>query len=421
MPADKALKVTADVLAALETSHEMGLVHRDIKPGNVMMTKRGVVKVMDFGIARAMQSGVTSMTQTGMVMGTPQYLSPEQALGRGVDARSDLYSVGIMLFQLLTGRIPFDADSPLAIAYAHVQEEPVAPSSINRSVTPAMDALVARALKKNPNERFPSAAAMQDEIARVLSASGPAGAPVIIGGGGPANSGSGVGSAVFPPVDQAAPAPHSVQTPYQPHPHQQHQPGPYGPPTPAPTPGYGYPQAAQPYGTPAHLGQQTQPPYTMSPQTATGSGGGGASKRNMPVVVGSIVVALVAIGGLIAFLNMGGDSENGKGGDPSSSESTVAGEHKPPERNRTMDEEDCTDATEDTDDPAKVQAPNFVYKDIISAKSCAAAAGWTVKVIEVEGNTYAEDQVIDQFPTSGTAVAERGAHFELRIATGDPA
>ena len=136
MPADKALKVTADVLAALETSHEMGLVHRDIKPGNVMMTKRGVVKVMDFGIARAMQSGVTSMTQTGMVVGTPQYLSPEQALGRGVDARSDLYSVGIMLFQLLTGRLPFDADSPLAIAYAHVQEEPVAPSSINRSVTP---------------------------------------------------------------------------------------------------------------------------------------------------------------------------------------------------------------------------------------------------------------------------------------------
>src|SRR5438105_648093 len=149
MPTEKALKITADVLAALEASHEMGLVHRDIKPGNVMMTKRGVVKVMDFGIARAMQSGVTSMTQTGMVVGTPQYLSPEQALGRGVDARSDLYSVGIMLFQLVTGRLPFEADSPLAIAYAHVQEEPVAPSSINRSLPPAVDALVARALKKN--------------------------------------------------------------------------------------------------------------------------------------------------------------------------------------------------------------------------------------------------------------------------------
>ncbi|MDQ0795312.1 protein kinase [Streptomyces sp. B1I3] len=415
MPADKALKVTADVLAALENSHEMGLVHRDIKPGNVMMTKRGVVKVMDFGIARAMQSGVTSMTQTGMVVGTPQYLSPEQALGRGVDARSDLYSVGIMLFQLLTGRIPFDADSPLAIAYAHVQEEPVAPSTINRSISPAMDALVARALKKNPNERFPSAAAMQDEIARVLNASGPAGAPVIIGGGAPANSGSGVGSAVFPPVDQGTPAPQSVHTPYQPQP-QHHQPGPYGPPT--PSHGYGYPQTAQPYGAPAPLGGQTPPPYTLSAQP---TGGNGGSRSNMPVVVGSIVVALVAIGGLIAFLNMGGDSNNGKGGDPDSSASTVAGEHKPPERNRTMETEECTDPPEDTDDPAKVQAPNFIYKDILSARACADAAGWTVKVIEVEGNTYAEDQVIDQFPTSGAAVSERGAHFELRIATGDPA
>ncbi|GGZ03871.1 serine/threonine protein kinase [Streptomyces nitrosporeus] len=423
MPADKALKVTADVLAALETSHEMGLVHRDIKPGNVMMTRRGVVKVMDFGIARAMQSGVTSMTQTGMVVGTPQYLSPEQALGRGVDARSDLYSVGIMLFQLLTGRIPFDADSPLAIAYAHVQEEPVAPSSINRSVTPAMDALVARALKKNPNERFPSAAAMQDEIARVLSAGGPAGAPVIVSGGGPANSGSGVGSAVFPPVGQSAPAPHGVQTPYQPQPqHQTHQPGPYGPPTPSPAPGYGYPQAPQPYGTPAHLAHQTPPPYTVSPQTVGGTGGGNSgSKRNMPVIVGSIVVALLAVGGLVTALSLGGD-EDGKGGDdPGTSGPAVAGEHKPPERNRTMKPEKCTNASEDTNDPAKVSAPSFVYKDVLSAKACADAAGWTVKIIEEPGNTYAEDQVVGQFPSPGAAVAERGAHFELKVSTGDPA
>ncbi|MFH9465976.1 protein kinase [Streptomyces clavifer] len=423
MPADKALKVTADVLAALETSHEMGLVHRDIKPGNVMMTKRGVVKVMDFGIARAMQSGVTSMTQTGMVVGTPQYLSPEQALGRGVDARSDLYSVGIMLFQLLTGRIPFDADSPLAIAYAHVQEEPVAPSSINRSLTPAMDALVARALKKNPNERFPSAAAMQDEIARVLSAGSHAGAPAIISGSAPANSGSGVGSAVFPPVDQTTPAPQGVHTPYQPYPgtHQQHQPGPYAPPTPAPTPGYGYPQTAQPYGTQAPLAHQTAPPYTMSSHSTAATGGsGGGSKRNLPVIVGSIVVALVAIGGLIGFLSMDDGSDPGKNDDPSTGESVAAGEHKPPERNRTMDTEDCTDAMEDTDDPQKVAAPRFVYKDIFSAKECALAAGWTVKEIEEPGNTYAEGQVVGQFPSPGTAVSERGAHFELKVSTGDP-
>ncbi|MFJ5048186.1 protein kinase [Streptomyces sp. NPDC088719] len=424
MPADKALKVTADVLAALETSHEMGLVHRDIKPGNVMMTKRGIVKVMDFGIARAMQSGVTSMTQTGMVVGTPQYLSPEQALGRGVDARSDLYSVGIMLFQLLTGRIPFDADSPLAIAYAHVQEEPVAPSSINRSVTPAMDALVARALKKNPNERFPSAAAMRDEIARVLNASGgQTGAPMIVAGNGPANSGSGVGSAVFPPVDQSTPAPQSVQTPYQPQPHHQqhHQPGPYSRPTPAPTPSYGYPQAGQGYQAPGPLAHQTPPPYAVGPQhsTAVGTTGGG-SKRNMPVVVGSIVVALLAIGGLITAIALQGgkDDEAGKGGgDPDTSE--VEG-YRPPERNRTMKTTECTNATEDSNDPAKVQAPNFVYKDILSAKACAAAAGWTIKEIEEKGNTYAEGQVVGQFPSSGAAVSERGAHFELQVSTGKP-
>ncbi|MEU0099384.1 protein kinase [Streptomyces sp. NPDC006267] len=425
MSAEKALKVTADVLAALETSHEMGLVHRDIKPGNVMMTKRGIVKVMDFGIARAMQSGVTSMTQTGMVVGTPQYLSPEQALGRGVDARSDLYSVGIMLFQLLTGRIPFDADSPLAIAYAHVQEEPVAPSSINRSVTPAMDALVARALKKNPNERFPSAAAMRDEIARVLNASGgQTGAPVIVAGGGPANSGAGVGSAVFPPVDQGAPAPQSVQTPYQPHPHQQpQQPGPYSQPTPAPAPSYGYPQAAQAQGypTPGPLAHQTPPPYSLSPQhsTAVGTVDRGGSKRNMPVVVGAIVVALLAVGGLVTAIALQGgkDDEAGKDGDPGTGE--VEG-YRPPERNRTMKETDCSNASEDSNDPKKVRAPSFIYKDILSAKACAAAAGWTVKEIEEPGNTYAEGQVVGQFPSSGAAVSERGAHFELKVSTGKP-
>ncbi|MFV0128825.1 protein kinase domain-containing protein [Streptomyces sp. HMX112] len=414
MPADKALKVTADVLAALETSHEMGLVHRDIKPGNVMMTKRGVVKVMDFGIARAMQSGVTSMTQTGMVVGTPQYLSPEQALGRAVDARSDLYSVGIMLFQLLTGRIPFDADSPLAIAYAHVQEEPVAPSSINRAVTPAMDALVARALKKNPNERFHSAAAMRDECLRLLAAGQTGGAPVIVQGAPQTNSGAGVGSAVFPPVDHAAPGPQAVHTPYQPSAYGAPTPPPV--PTPAPAPGYGYPQQA-----PAHY--QTAPtpapgPYTMAPQPAGGPAGAG--RRNLPVVVGAIVVALLAVGGVVTALALsGGGEEPGGQGGGEATESAQA-EHKPPERHRTIDPEKCSDAQEDSNDPQKVVAPNLVYKDLISVKTCLQAAGWQVKETRVDDPQFAEDQVVQQFPTAGTAVVPGNATFELQVATGNP-
>ncbi|MEU9995517.1 protein kinase [Streptomyces sp. NPDC050848] len=425
MPADKALKVTADVLAALDTSHEMGLVHRDIKPGNVMMTKRGVVKVMDFGIARAMQSGVTSMTQTGMVVGTPQYLSPEQALGRAVDARSDLYSVGIMLFQLLTGRLPFDADSPLAIAYAHVQEEPVAPSSINRSVTPAMDALVARALKKNPNERFPSAASMQDECLRVLSA-GQTGAPVIVAGG-PVSSGAGVGSAVFPPVGQTPPpSTHGVQHPYQ---QPTPQPSPYGPPTPAPAPSYGYPQQA-PTPPPAPMYQTPTPgPYSMSPQPSpqpsTGigtSGGSGGSRRNVPMIVGAAVAALLVIGGVITAINLNNKDNkgNGTGGDPSQSQSVAPG-HKGPDLTKTIDVKKCTQPRESSDDPSKFEIPDFTYKNIQSVKDCIQAAGWKLtKQTPVDEATYGEGTVLSQYPPAGEDASKDDAEFTLEISTGNP-
>ena len=419
MPADKALKITADVLAALEISHEMGLVHRDIKPGNVMMTKRGVVKVMDFGIARAMQSGVTSMTQTGMVVGTPQYLSPEQALGRGVDARSDLYSVGIMLFQLVTGRLPFDADSPLAIAYAHVQEEPVAPSSINRSLPPAVDALVARALKKNPNERFPSAEAMRDECLRVMS-SLHAAAPSIVPGA-PAQSGAGVGSAVFPPVDQAAPAPTGpVQTPYQP--------GPYGG-TPAPAPAYGYPQHAGYQPQPSiGFGQQgisTPPPYNLTPQHPTPASGGGGGRSSKPVIIGSVVVALVAVGALIVALSMnGGGDDDAKGSDSSASASTSATAvegHRDGDQTKTIATTACKEPEESYNDPSKIQIPDFQFKYIDSVKTCLQAAGWKVKIKSEDENTYGQGTVMDQFPAAGTDVDPKDMpQIQLGVSTGNP-
>ncbi|MEU9239205.1 protein kinase [Streptomyces sp. NPDC048385] len=417
MPADKALRITADVLAALEISHEMGLVHRDIKPGNVMMTKRGVVKVMDFGIARAMQSGVTSMTQTGMVVGTPQYLSPEQALGRGVDARSDLYSVGIMLFQLVTGRLPFDADSPLAIAYAHVQEEPVAPSSINRALPPGVDALVARALKKNPNERFPTAESMRDECLRIAASLQPA-APSIVPGSAPTQSGAGVGSAVFPPVGQATPAPPGpVRTPYQP------TPNPYG--APAPAPAYGYPQQAG-YQTPAGYAQQppsTPPPYNLTPPAPSGGG-----KSNRPVVIGSIAVSLVAVIGLIVALalnNGGGDDNAGGGGSGGGGTASAAASHasgyRGPDTSKTIEKTECTEPQESYDDPAKIQIPDFKFKYIRSVKECFQAAGWQMKIVSVDENTYGDGTVMEQFPSSGTDVDPRHVPtIELKVSTGNP-
>ncbi|MFF9218285.1 protein kinase domain-containing protein [Streptomyces viridosporus] len=421
MPADKALKITADVLAALEISHEMGLVHRDIKPGNVMMTKRGVVKVMDFGIARAMQSGVTSMTQTGMVVGTPQYLSPEQALGRGVDARSDLYSVGIMLFQLVTGRLPFEADSPLAIAYAHVQEEPPTASSINRSLPPAVDALITRALKKNPNERFPSAEAMRGECLRVAQSFRAAPPSIVPGTQTP--SGAGVGSAVFPPVDRTNPASAgNVHTPYQPAPH----PNPYG--APAPSPAYGYPQQGG-YGTPPapsayspHQGPSTPPPYTLAPQTSV-QGGPGGGRNNKPVVIGSIVVSLLAVGSLIAALtlNGGGEENQGGGAAPSASTSGKAEGYRGPDTTKTIDQDECEEPRESHNDPDKIQIPNFKFKNIKSVKECFQAAGWQYEVIPVDENTYGDGAVMRQIPSADTDVDEDDVpKIQLYVSTGNP-
>lgn len=165
---ERALEFTQGVLDALAYSHRAGIVHRDIKPANVMLTSTGTVKVMDFGIARAVADTSATMTQTAAVIGTAQYLSPEQARGEKVDARSDIYSTGCLLYELLVGRPPFMGDSPVSVAYQHVRETPLPPSSLDPEISSDMDAIVLKALAKDPDERYFDAKAMRDDIARCL-------------------------------------------------------------------------------------------------------------------------------------------------------------------------------------------------------------------------------------------------------------
>lgn len=166
---ERALEITSDVLSALDYSHRAGIIHRDIKPGNVMLTPSGDVKVMDFGIARAVSDAQSTMTQTAAVVGTAQYLSPEQARGETVDSRSDVYSAGCLLYELLTGRPPFVGDSPVSVAYQHVREQAQAPSTHDTALPAAVDAIVMKSLAKGLEERYQSAAAMRDDIERYLA------------------------------------------------------------------------------------------------------------------------------------------------------------------------------------------------------------------------------------------------------------
>ncbi len=178
----RALEVVADVCLALQVAHEAGIVHRDVKPGNVMLTPSGEVKVMDFGIARAAADSAVTVTQTAAVIGTAAYLSPEQARGEHVDARSDLYSTGCLLYELVTGAPPFTGDSPVAVAYQHVREDPVPPTAFDSDLSPDVDAVVLKSMAKNPANRYQSAAEMRDDLLRAAAGEPVTATPVLVEG-----------------------------------------------------------------------------------------------------------------------------------------------------------------------------------------------------------------------------------------------
>jgi eukaryotic-like serine/threonine-protein kinase len=197
----KAAEIAEKVAEALAAAHAQGVIHRDIKPANIMVTRDGRVKVMDFGIARLV-AGPDTVEQTAAVLGTAAYLSPEQAQGQTVDARSDLYSLGIVLYEMVTGSPPFTGDSAMAVAYKHVQETPLPPSSLNADVPPRLDAVVMRALAKNPANRYQSAGEFRDDLRRVIAGEEVEATPLLpVGAGATQVISRPPPTAVLPPTD----------------------------------------------------------------------------------------------------------------------------------------------------------------------------------------------------------------------------
>ncbi|MBX9396458.1 protein kinase [Streptomyces sp. TRM72054] len=309
---EQALIIVSGVLEALAYSHQHGIVHRDIKPANVIITHNGAVKVMDFGIARALHGASTTMTQTGMVMGTPQYLSPEQALGKAVDHRSDLYATGCLLYELLALRPPFVGETPLSVVYQHVQDMPTPPSEVYEASPPELDGLVMRSLAKEPDDRFQTAEEMrglvQYGLQMLYDQGGHTGTwntgPVAAHDGGQTPARGMAGTAVLPnTAEGTAQIPQPI------------------------IPGYG----------------------GRDDGGFEGHGNKGSGRGKLWILAVLAVIAIAA--GVALALNNGGGGEGGTGTTPTPTSSQTTGNETPSESPSDEATEESTDtSTEDSDD-----------------------------------------------------------------------
>ncbi|MGW2249481.1 Stk1 family PASTA domain-containing Ser/Thr kinase [Kitasatospora sp. NPDC001660] len=376
---ERALEMTIGILQALEYSHRAGIVHRDIKPANVMLTRQGNVKVMDFGIARAMGDAGMTMTQTSAVIGTAQYLSPEQAKGEQVDARSDLYSTGCLLYELLTVRPPFVGDSPVAVAYQHVREEAQPPSVFDPEVRPEVDAIVLKALAKDRDYRYQTADEMRDDIERFLDGL-PVAAAQQAAAYGMGAAGYGYDQNGYPqhdPYGQTNVLPQQPGGPTTVLP-QVGQPG-YGQQGGYPDDGYGQTYAGTPAGG-GHDGYDD------------GYGREGGRRGEEPPKKSNtswIVLALAAVLVLVGTFFVAQAMFTGGGG---------------------------------TKETSKIAAPNLVGKSLADAKTAAQQAG--PKLVVTEGDKVAcpdgnikKDQICTQNPAAGSQVAENGT-ITVQVSSG---
>ncbi|MEV0781901.1 Stk1 family PASTA domain-containing Ser/Thr kinase [Streptomyces sp. NPDC050423] len=397
---ERTLEMTVGILQALEYSHRAGIVHRDIKPANVMLTRTGQVKVMDFGIARAMGDSGMTMTQTSAVIGTAQYLSPEQAKGEQVDARSDLYSTGCLLYELLTVRPPFIGDSPVAVAYQHVREEPQTPSNFDPEITPEMDAIVLKALVKDPDYRYQSADEMRADIEACLDGQPVTAAMGAAGYGGYDGYGNDQPTTALHPADQNG-APTSMLPPVNPD-----------------DGGYGYDDR------PGRRRQKKSNTSTILLVVAGilvligavligkqvfGDTNSGAAEFKAPDMIGSTVKEAQGLANNTNIVLKVGPKEACK----DQPKNKIC--RQTPTPDEMMAEKETVTVFVSTGAP-KVSVPDVTGESENSARKLLEEQGFTVTVHSVESADAQPGTILDQSP-KGNAKAEKNSEVKLSVAT----